>query len=72
MQRWDAEEHGKDPTATEDPTQHLAYLRHVVPVLTGFTGLGLPEPESGEHGARHSRPSTAKGEHQCCVHCVCA
>ena len=61
VQRWTAAERSQEPAAPADECAHdLDYLRQVVPMLTGFAGLGLPLPSS--HSPTTSRPGTARGE----------
>ena len=60
VRRWDAVERSALPLEPmAECRQHLAYLRQAVPLMTGYAGLGLPEPEA--HVPSPSRPSTARG-----------
>ena len=57
--RWHAVECAAQPMELMgDCSQQLTYLRQIVPVIAGFAGLGLPEPE--QHG-QSSRPASSRG-----------
>ena len=77
VRHWNAVECSSElPEAAGSCARHLAYLRKTVPVLTGFTGLGLPHPSHASHSGP-DRPSTVKGTIDrawgpaCMRDCVC-